>query len=57
MTDDSNGEGGLIDVHGLSFHQFADALDGTALHRVLDHILTVSDNSVGFNGFNNSMPG
>lgn len=56
MTDDRNkDEGGLIDVSQLRFDQVRDALDRTALDHVLDHILTVSDNSVGFNGFNNSM--
>lgn len=55
MTDDRNICGGLIDVHGLRTDELTVALDRTALDQVLDHILSVSDNSVGFNGFNNSI--
>lgn len=54
MGDDHSDDGGLIDVTGLSLGDLA-ALDGVTLGRALYHILTVSDNSVGFHGFDNSI--
>lgn len=54
MSDDRTDDGGLIDVTGFSLDDLA-ALDDVTLARALDHILTVSDNSVGFHGFNNAI--
>lgn len=52
MGDERSNDGGLIDVTGFSPGDLA-ALDDATLTRALDYILTVSDNSVGFHGFNN----
>jgi hypothetical protein len=52
MGDERSNDGGLIDVSGLSPSDLA-ALDDATLTRALDYILAVSDNSVGFHGFNN----
>jgi hypothetical protein len=52
MSEDCSDDGGLIDVTGFSLADLA-TLDDVTLGRALDHILTVSDNSVGFHGFNN----
>jgi hypothetical protein len=54
MGDDRSDDGGLIDVTGFSPGDMA-TLDDATLGRALDHILTVSDNSVGFHGFNNAI--
>jgi hypothetical protein len=48
-------DGGLIDVHGYSIDELSAAIDRPGLRRALDHILTVSDNSAGFHGFNNTI--
>ena len=52
MGDERSNDGGLIDVTGLSPGDLA-TLDDVTLGRALDYILAVSDNSVGFHGFNN----
>jgi hypothetical protein len=52
MGEDRSDDGGLIDVTGLSPGDLA-SLDDVTLGRALDYILAVSDNSVGFHGFNN----
>jgi FXSXX-COOH protein len=54
MSDDRSDDGGLIDVTGYSLGDLA-TLDDASLERALDHILTVSDNSAGFHGFNNTI--
>ena len=56
MSDDrtEDGTGGLIDVTGFSIDELT-AVDDDTLGRALDHILTVSDNSAGFHGFNNKI--
>jgi hypothetical protein len=57
MSDDGGltDPGGVIDVHGYSLDELATAIDEPALGQALDHILTMSDNSAGFHGFNNSI--
>ena len=52
MSDERTDDGGLIDVTGLGPSDLA-SIDDATLGRALDYILAVSDNSVGFHGFNN----
>jgi hypothetical protein len=51
----SDDDGGLIDVSELSIDELSTTQDGVVLSRALDRILSISDNSPGFHGFNNSI--
>jgi hypothetical protein len=51
MSDD-RGDGGLIDVSGLTMEELSAVVGESGLERALDYILASSDNGVGFHGFN-----
>ena len=44
---------GLLDVSGLTLDELSALVKECDLGRALDHIISATDNSVGFHGFDN----